>query len=151
VPLVTGLAGSAAASSATEPSSGSSPYFGRWAIAEERPVYTARGAAYKMIDIAPCGRDFCGVSVGAGGVCGATLFRFLSSHRDGMTVLQGHGRWGSGRKNVQIGVVGGETPAVLRSLELYLGDGHDFGGRSDNMPKFHGGYRSLGAAQCTAR
>ena len=139
------------AAPAAAPAPGSSPYYGRWTVSEERPVYTPRGAQYRTIDIAPCGRDFCGVSVGARGVCGPTLFRFLSSHRDGTTTLQGHGRWGNERKNIQINVYDDGAPAAARAIELYLGDGHDFGGRSENMPKFHGEYRRLGAAQCTTR
>ena len=37
-----------------------------------------------------------------------------------------------------------------RRIELYLGDGHDFGERSGNMPKFHSTYKRLGGARCVA-
>ena len=53
-------------SAASGAASGTSPYFGRWAVSEDRPVFTARGRLYKTIDVAPCGRDFCGVSVDDG-------------------------------------------------------------------------------------
>ncbi len=89
--------------------------------------------------------------MGANGACGPTLFRFLSSHRDGTTMLQGHGRWGNETTNIQINVYDGETATAPKVIELYVGDGHDFGGRSENMPKFHGNYRRLGAARCQAR
>ena len=127
----------------------SSGWYGRWVVAEENPAFTARGQVYKTVDIAPCGNDFCGVSVGDGGRCGAVLFRFLGHRAATDDSLQGHGRWGTGRKNVMLYSFGGD--AVPRGFELYLGDGYDFGGRSDNMPKFHAEYRRTGAAQCMAR
>jgi uncharacterized protein (DUF2147 family) len=43
----------------------SSPYYGRWSVNEDKPRFSTRGLAYKTIDIAPCGNDFCGVSVNA--------------------------------------------------------------------------------------
>lgn len=131
-----------------------SPYYGRWTVSEDRPVFTARGRAYKTIDIAPCGNDFCGVSVADNGACGGVLFRFLSKHADGQSVLFGHGKWGKSRKNVQIanyeGYVEGGGPGP-RMIELYLGDGYDFGGRSDSMPTFHAEYRRTGGATCRSR
>jgi hypothetical protein len=125
-----------------------SPYYGRWTVDEEKPVYTAKGKLYKTIDIAVCGRDFCGVSVGDDGKCGPTLFRFLASHADGETTLHGKGKWGTGRLNVQIDTYEGGDEPVKRYINLYLGEGHDFGERSDNMPKFHAEYRRLGEARC---
>ena len=56
-PALTDQAAAAGASSAK------SPYYGRWTVDEEKPVFTARGRLYKTIDVAPCGKDFCGVSV----------------------------------------------------------------------------------------
>ncbi|MGH6785425.1 MAG: hypothetical protein ACREBO_01230 [Novosphingobium sp.] len=139
--------GLATAVQAAAPSA--SPWYGRWSVAEENPIFTARGLQYKTIDIAPCGNDFCGVSVGAAGACGATLFRFFGHRASADSSLQGHGRWGSGRKNVTIYSYGAD--ADPRGFELYLGDGYDFGGRSENMPKFHADYRRSGAAQCKTR
>jgi hypothetical protein len=128
-----------------------SPYYGRWVVSEDRPVFTAKGRQYKTIDIAPCGNDFCGVSVADNGTCGPTLFRFLASHADGETTLHGKGRWGTERKNVQIDTWDdGETPN-RRWISLYLGDGHDFGERSDNMPRFHAEYNRTGEARCKAK
>jgi hypothetical protein len=147
------LAGAAhlSAGSPSAANSAPSPYFGRWTVSEDRPVFTARGKLYKTIDVAPCGRDFCGVSVDDRGRCGITLFRFLMSHADGTTTLFGHGRWGAERKNVMIENYESSDIPGGRTIELYLGDGHDFGERSDNMPKFHANYRSAGRAQCIAR
>jgi hypothetical protein len=126
-----------------------SPYYGRWTVDEARPVFTARGRLYKTIDVAPCGRDFCGVSVGDAGACGPVLFRFLS--RSAMLdELRGHGKWGEAQKNVVV-YNASDADAGTHAFELYLGDGHDFGGRSDSMPKFHANYRRLGGAKCTAR
>ena len=131
----------------------SSPYYGRWTVNEDKPVWTAKGRMYRTIDIAPCGKDFCGVSVGDKASCGAVLFRFLAKHANGEGELRGHAKWGTATKNVQIETW--ETPAESwpggREIDLSVGDGHDFGGRSDNMPKFHGEYKRIGDARCTAR
>jgi hypothetical protein len=40
-----------------------------------------------------------------------------------------------------------DTPAA-DIFELYLGDGYNFGDRSENIPKFHALYRRLGGAKC---
>ena len=136
---------SAVASAASAPRS---PYYGRWTVSEERPVFTTKGRAYKTIDIAVCGNDFCGVSVGDDGKCGATLFRFLARNASGETTLRGKGRWGGERKNVQINFwEDGETPPSS-VLDLYLGDGHSFGERSASMPRFHAEYKRTGEARC---
>lgn len=127
-----------------------SPYFGRWTIAETNPTLTTRGREYKTIDIARCGKDFCGVSVGAGGNCGPTLFRFLMKNAVGENDLRGHGKWGNGRKNVVIWLYSEEENGP-KLMELYLGDGYDFGERSGSMPKFHSTYKRAGAARCTTR
>ena len=99
-----------------------------------------------MIDIAPCGRDFCGVSVADNGSCGSTLFRFYS-RRQANSRLEGHGLWGTVKKDITIESYEGENPGV-HAIDLYLGRGHDFGERSDNMPKFHAEYRRSGEARC---
>jgi hypothetical protein len=135
---------------AAAPSGNASPYYGRWQVDDSAARFTARGRLYKTIDIAPCGNDFCGVSVDESGGCGATLFRFLSIHSDGSSRLLGHGAWGSARKNVTIDYYEGDTPSEHK-LELNLGDGHDFGERGGNMPMFNATYASRGAAQCRAR
>lgn len=146
------LAAATTASAASAPAS--SRYYGRWAVADERPVFTARGREYKTIDIAPCGKDFCGVSVSDNGRCGAVLFRFLG-HRardEDAQDLRGHGKWGSARKNVLIYAFDdGESPAPKRQIGLYLGEGYDFGERGGSMPKYHADYARTGAAKCTAR
>ena len=144
-PALTEQAAAAGASSAK------SPYYGRWTVDEEKPVFTARGRLYKTIDVAPCGKDFCGVSVNDAGKCGTSLFRFLGAHATGTEQLDGHGKWGDTKKNVVI--YAGEGPEIENGhyFELYLGDGHDFGERSGNMPKFHANYRRLGEAKCTTR
>jgi hypothetical protein len=131
----------------------SSPFWGRWKIASngEAPKFSSRGIEYKTIDIAPCGKDFCGVSVRDNGQCGAVLFRFLMKRADGKEELRGHGKWGKGRTNVLIWLFQGDTPSSDRQMQLYLGNGYDFGERSANMPKFDGYYRHSGAAKCKAR
>lgn len=149
--LVLALAGPATAASAAAPS----PYYGRWTVGEEHSAFTPRGRQYKSIDVAPCGKDFCGVSLDEQGHCGAVLFRFLTRHADGKETLYGHGRWGTQTKNIQIDTwdAGDGSPgeAAMPVLELYLGDGHSFGDRSSNMPRFHAQYRRTGAAVCKAR
>lgn len=126
-----------------------SPYFGRWTVSDPAEKFTAKGKPYKTIDIATCGKDFCGVSVGDKRQCGAVLFRFLSTHaREGM--LHGHAPWGTAKKNIQIETYEyDETPGP--EVEIYVGDGYDFGGRSDSMPKYNAVYRRIGEARCKAR
>jgi hypothetical protein len=65
--------------------------------------------------------------------------------------LHGHGRWGAAKKNVQMSNWEDSDHPGARLFELYLGDGYDFGERSDNMPKFHANYRHVGEVRCTAR
>ena len=127
-----------------------SPFFSRWTVSEDRPVFTIRGRSYRTIDVAPCGADFCGVSVSDGGACGPVLFRFLARHASGDDMLQGHGRWGDEVKNIQIFWSENNPVDDHSMLEIYLGDGHDFGGRSNSMPTFHANYRRLGGARCRA-
>lgn len=128
-----------------------SPYYGRWTVSEDRPVFTQRGRLYKTIDIAACGANFCGVSVDDSGKCGAVLFRFLGKNANGTAELRGHGKWGAEQKNLVIYAGGMDDDPANRSFVLYLGDGRDFGGRSGNMPKFHADYRRSGSAKCVAR
>ncbi len=145
-----GLAGLALAapSGAATPAS---PYWGRWKVADTGSVFSARGREYKAIDIAPCGKDFCGVSVGDNGKCGAVLFRFLMKRAGGTDELRGHAKWGNARKNVLIWLFDGDAPGGHQAMQLYLGEGYDFGERSENMPKFEAAYRHSGVARCTAR
>lgn len=140
-----GLLLSGPAPAAAEGPGAATPYYGRWTVSEDRPVFTARGKLYKTIDVGPCGRDFCGVSVADNGKCGPVLFRFLSKNVRAEE-LKGHGKWGDQRKNIQIFRYEDDN-----AFELYLGDGHDFGGRSDSMPKFHAEYRRAGKAHCSSR
>ena len=131
----------------------SSPYYGRWTVNEAKRLFTAKGLQYKVIDVAPCGKDFCGVSVGSKGQCGPVLFRFLAKHADGESTLFGHAKWGNAIKNVQIATwePKAEDWPGGRKMDLYVGDGYDFGERSENMPRFHGEYKRIGNARCTAR
>lgn len=127
-----------------------SPYFGRWTVSDPNEKFSAKGKPYKTIDIAPCGKDFCGVSVGDKGQCGPVLFRFLSKNAQAQ-ILHGHAPWGTAKKNIQIETwESPETPGG-REMEIYVGDGYDFGGRSDSMPKYYASYKRIGEARCKAR
>jgi hypothetical protein len=128
----------------------SSLYYGRWTVSEDKPVFTARGRLYKTIDVAACGRDFCGVSVDDGGRCGPVLFRFLAKNANNES-LRGHGKWGDEQKNIVLMSYGGGDVGANAGFEVYLGDGASVGSRSGSMPKFHADYRRLGNARCTAR
>ena len=123
-------------------------YSGRWTVADDKPVYSSRGQFYRTIDIAPCGKDYCGVSVGQNGKCGPVMFRFLARSVASGNGLTGHGRWGDQKKNIEIYAY---ADGKDRGLNLNLGDGHDFGERSGNMPKYSASYRPVGNARCTAR
>lgn len=128
----------------------SSPFYGRWTVDDSKAAYTVRGRLYKTLDIAPCGHDFCGVSVSDKGQCGPGLFRFLAKHADGSSELQGHALWGGARKNIVIDFNPADKPEAA-TLTIYIGDGYDFGERSDNMPKYNASYARKGRALCMAR
>ena len=129
-----------------------SHFFGRWAVSDDKPVYTAKGKLYKTVDVAPCGADFCGVSVGDKGECGATLFRFLTEHANN-DMLEGHGLWGATKLKLQIEY---QDPKTMNSptskvpgILLGLGDKNfDFEGREGSMPMFQANYQSTGDAKC---
>ena len=119
-------------------------HFGRWTVDDPTDKFSENGKLYRVIDIAPCGKDFCGVSV-EGGVCGATLFRFLSTHgRD--DALEGHGKWGAAQLKLYLSVAG-ETP----TLTLMMG-GPSFvpDSRKGSIPTFNADYHRVGEAVCTA-
>jgi hypothetical protein len=127
---------------------GDSPYYGRWAESEDNPKFSAKGRLYKTFDVAPCGADFCGVSVSDNGQCGPTLFRFLMIHADGESGLDGHGLWGSAKKYIQINTVdnGDNTP---KGLELYMANDHaDFDSREGSDLIYTGEYKRSGDAKC---
>jgi hypothetical protein len=149
--LSIGLAASAALTVPAQAAAPASPYWGRWTVADAGSAFSSRGREYKTIDIAPCGKDFCGVSVGDGGKCGPVLFRFLMKRANSTEELRGHGKWGSVRKNVLIWLFDNEGQGAHKGMQVYLGDGYDFGERSENMPKFEAVYRHSGVARCTAR
>ena len=125
------------------------PYWGRWTVAEDNPVFSSRGREYKTIDIAPCGKDFCGVSVAADGSCGPTLFRFLTIHASNEE-LKGHVKWGNAKKTVVIDYVKNdvEPPYVM----LGIGEPDlDFSSREGSMPIFSANYTVKGEAHCFAK
>jgi hypothetical protein len=123
-------------------------YFGRWTVSDDKPAYSSKGKLYKTFDIAPCGKDFCGVSVSDDEACGPTLFRFLTIHAKNEE-LNGHGLWGSVKKKLQIGYA---TPDNQEPY-IYLGlgeDDMDITGREGSMPAFTANYKLKGEASCTA-
>ncbi len=126
-------------------------YLGRWTASEDKAAFSRRGLDYKTLDVASCGRDFCGVSVGRAGACGPTLFRFKAKSVTRQRGLSGHGRWGNAVKNVELFAWRETQMPGGRGLSLNLGDGHDFGSRSGSMPKFSADYSPAGTARCIAR
>lgn len=128
--------------------SASDQYYGRWAVSDEAPVYSSKGALYKTIDFGPCGDDFCGVSVADDDSCGDVLFRFLTTHADD-ELLIGHGRWGKAKKKVELGYAKPED--AVPYLYLALGsDDMDLSGREGSIPTFQANYERHGEAACTA-
>jgi hypothetical protein len=127
------------------------PPYGRWTVDEARPIFTARGRLYKTVDIAPCGRRFCGVSVGDDGKCGALLFRLSMPAADWSDGLYGRSKWGNGQQDFGI-YDGTEVQSKhFTRIELSVGNEIDFNSRSGSMPKFQAAYRRLGAARCVAK
>jgi hypothetical protein len=125
--------------------------YGRWAVNEKRPVFTARGRLYKTIDVSPCGRGFCAVSVSDDGKCGVLLARFPKVTRDWLDGVYGRGKWGAGQQDIVIYDNSDAQRPNYRSIGVSLGDGIDFGSRGGNMPKFEATYDRLGNARCLVR
>lgn len=126
----------------------SDQYYGRWTVNDEEPAYSSKGTLYKTIDVAPCGKDFCGVSVADDNSCGQVLFRFLTTQADDEDLV-GHGKWGKASKKLQLGytTLENETP----NLYLALGaDDMDLMGREGSLPTFQAGYKRSGEVACTA-
>jgi len=118
-------------------------YFGRWSVDDPTDKFSANGKLYRQIDIAPCGKDFCGVRV-EGGACGATLFRFLAIHAN-VENLAGHGKWGSAEKKLFA-----LMDESSNALNLSLGDAsYNPNSRSGSVPTFTAQYHRIGDAQCT--
>ena len=123
-------------------------YYGRWTVSDDTPAYSSKGIQYKTIDLAPCGDDFCGVSVAQDDSCGKVLFRFLTTHADD-ELLIGHGPWGKAKKKVELGYAKPEDAAPY--LYLALGsDDMDLTGREGSIPTFQANYERHGDAACTA-
>lgn len=140
--IIAGLGGSTVASA-------DSPYFGRWTVSDDKPAFSAKGKIYKTFDVAPCGADFCGVSVDNNETCGATLFRFLTVHA-GNDELVGHGHWGAEKKKLIIDHTKPETGP--EGVYLALGsDDMDPTAREGSMPSFEANYKRLGDAKCSAK
>ena len=123
-------------------------YYGRWTVSDDKPAYSSKGLLYKTIDVAPCGNDFCGVSVADDNSCGVTLFRFLTTH-EADEELVGHGKWGKAQKKLQLGYGAPENEKPY----MYLGlgsDDMDLSGREGSIPTFQATYERQGAVACTA-
>jgi hypothetical protein len=124
-------------------------YYGRWTVSDDKPAYSSKGKLYKTIDMAPCGNDFCGISVSDNNSCGQTLFRFFTTHAADQE-LAGHGKWGAAKKKLLMGFVAPAT--AVPNLYLGLGESDmDLGGREGSTPAFQANYKNLGAARCTAK
>lgn len=136
---------------ATPALAGAPVWEGRWTVNEDKPVFTAKGRLYQTVDIAPCGKDLCGVSVGNGGQCAATLFRIPGRKPDNEEMLRGRGKWGASALNLVAYTWEDAEVAGGKVVDLYLGKGYNFGERSGSMPKYHSAYRRTGAARCTVR
>jgi hypothetical protein len=123
-----------------------SHYFGRWTVSDDKPAYSAKGKLYKTFDVAPCGKDFCGISVSDKGSCGETLFRFLTVHANNDRIV-GHGRWGAVKKKLAVSFLqsGGEPGYVFLGLGE---DDMDVTGREGSIPTFEANYKHVGNAVC---
>lgn len=124
-------------------------YYGRWTVSDKKPAYSAKGRLYKMIDVAPCGKDFCGISVADDNSCGKTLFRFLTTHASDEE-LSGHGLWGTAKKKLQMGYAkpDNKKPYIYVALGS---DDMDITGREGSLPTFEANYKNAGTASCLAK
>jgi hypothetical protein len=118
-----------------------SPYFGHWTMSSQlggspEPL-SRKGSLYKNIDIAPCGRDICGVSVNDNGECGPLLFRFLATHAY-KRLFKLHSLWGTHNEKAYLGYHGGNETKNNSPIEITLDIGKDAdpNGREGGMPMF---------------
>lgn len=147
--IAVAAAGLALALSATSAAASTEHFYGRWTVSDEKPAYSAKGKFYKTIDVAMCGKDFCGIAVDDNNKCGPTLFRFFTTHAADEE-LTGHGLWGAAKKKLIMGIA---TPADAPAY-MYLGlgaDDMDLGGREGSDPIFDANYKTSGTATCTAK
>jgi len=122
-------------------------YYGRWTVNGDKPAYSSKGSLYKTIDVAPCGNDFCGISVAEDNTCGKVLFRFLTTHPSDEELV-GHGLWGKAKKKLQLGYANPENESPY--LYVALGsDDMDLSGREGSIPTFQAEYKRLGDVACT--
>ena len=121
-------------------------YLGRWTLDEETPQLSVRGRPYQTVDIVTCGAGLCGISVTAKRSCGETLFRLANNKRESRFI--GNGKWGNSKKNI---VIYDEQSEGEKGIQIMLGDGYDLGSRSENMPKYDGDYKRIGAAKCSIK
>lgn len=119
-------------------------HFGRWTVDDPTDKFSTNGKMYRIVDIAPCGKDFCGVSV-EGQSCGPTLFRFFSTHGKDDT-LEGHGKWGAEQLKLFV-YAGGDKPTMNISMG---GAKFDPESRSGSIPTFTADYHRIGDAMCKA-
>jgi hypothetical protein len=125
-----------------------SAYFGRWTVDDPTEKFSVNGKLYRVVDIAPCGGDFCGVSVD-GGACGETLFRFLAAHAN-TEELTGHGKWGAASKKVILDRSDGRIEAATGTFTLYVGEPSFNVSSRSAMPLFVANYHRIGESACTA-
>ncbi|MEO5808288.1 MAG: hypothetical protein ABIQ45_17435 [Devosia sp.] len=124
-------------------------YYGRWAVSDEAPAYSSKGILYKTIDIAPCGNDFCGVSVADDSSCGDVLFRFFTTHTIDEELV-GHGKWGKAKKKLEMGYVASDPDPAYMYLALGADD-MDMSGREGSIPTFQANYKRQGDVACKAK
>ena len=129
---------------AAEAATPKSVFFGRWETLEPHDKYSANGKLYRMIDVVPCGKDMCGISVD-GGVCGVTLFRVPVPPNE--AGFGGDGRWGRGTLGLVAQVMGGSPKDFLN---ISLGDKTANLGSRNSMPTYSADYHMTGKAVCVA-
>lgn len=122
-------------------------YYGRWTVSDKKPAYSSKGILYKTIDVAPCGNDLCGVSVGDDNSCGDVLFRLLTTDA-AYDDLFGHGSWGKYTKTLQLGYARPENEAPYVYVALGSDD-MDMSGREGSIPTFQANYERHGEVVCT--
>ncbi len=128
-------------------------YYGRWTIDEKSVASSVREKLYQTIDVAPCGSDFCGISVDTTGTCGVTLFRIrYTPPNDGFKgdKLNGSGVWGDKMKYIEVSVYNLPKPKKGRAFWIALGGKHNIASRVD-MPTFIGEYSLIGEAKCMVK
>ncbi len=126
-------------------------FLGRWTVDDVTRKFTERGNIYDTLDVVPCGKDVCGVSISKNGKCDGQLFRITPDASPDYPGLQGKGKWGNGEDVLSIfQTSAADGKANGRAMTISIGQRGNPMSRVASMPLFRARYTAAGEAKCSA-